>query len=157
MGSLGFTIDEVTMSPEVWKVMYSDTEIQKLLDIRNFEFGHFKPEKVSKYGAQRAVGMLSDPYVTLYTQNSEYGPRSNRKRQLPVGMVLLSSPEARKNKLGYGAYTYMDENENWVTVSGRYVQEFFKERRPPREEVLVTSRAVPIPGNTESWYVFQVL
>ena len=101
--------------------------------------------------------MISDPYLTLYTQNAEYGPRNNRQRQLPAGTILLSSPEARKNKLGYGAYTYMDENENWVTASGRYVQEFFKERRPPREEVLVTSRAVPLPENIESWYVLQVL
>ena len=157
LGHLGKTVDEFIMSPEVWKVMYSDTEIQKLLDIRQFEFGHFKPEQVSKYGAARPVGMLNDPFLTLYVQNAEYGPKSNRKRQLPIGMGLLVSPEARKNKLGYGAYTYMDENENWVTVSGRYVQEFFKERRPPREEVLVTSRAVPIPEDTESWYVFQVL
>jgi hypothetical protein len=72
-------------------------------------------------------------------------------------MVIFGSPEARQNKLGYGAVTYMDESENWVTVSGRYVQQFFKERRPPREEVLVTSRAVPIPANTESWSVLQAL
>ena len=157
MGHLGITVDKIIMSPEVWKVMYSDAEIQKLLDIRLYEFGQFKPEKVSKYGAARAVGMLNDPYVTLYTQNAEYGPRSKRQRQLPMGMVILSSPEARQNKLGYGAYTYMDENETWQTVSGRYVQEFFKERRPPREETLVTSRAVLIPANIESWYVFQVL
>jgi hypothetical protein len=157
MGSLGFTIDEGIMAPDVWKVMYSNSEIQKLLDIWNYEFGHFKPEQISKYGAARPVGMLSDPFITLFTQNSEFGPKSNRQRQLPAGTILLSSPEARKNKLGYGAYTYMDESENWVTVSGRYVQEFYKERRPPREEVLVTSRAVPIPENIESWFVFQVL
>jgi len=157
MGSLGYTIDEAIMSPEVWKVMYSNAEIQKLLDIRNYEFGKFKPEKISKYGQARAVGMLSDPDVTLFTQNAEYGPKGARVRQLPAGMVILACSIARENKLGYGAYTYMDENENWVTVSGRYVQEFFKERRPPREEVLVTSRAVPIPKNIESWFVFQVL
>jgi len=50
----------------------------------------------------------------------------------------------------------MDENENWVTVSGRYVQEFFKERRPPREEIVATSRAVPLPANIESWYILWV-
>jgi len=154
---LGKTVDEVIMSPEVWEVMYSDPEIQRLLDIRNFEFGHFKPELVSKYGAAQPVGMLSDPRVTLYTQDAEYGPKNNRQRQLPVGMVLFVSPDARKNKLGYGAYTYMDEDDNWVTVSGRYVQEFFKQRRPPKEEVLVTSRAVPMPYDVESWYVLQAL
>jgi hypothetical protein len=153
LGHLGYTVDEITMSPETWRIVYSDSVIQKLLDIRQFEFGSFKPEKLSKYGAARAVGFLSDPFVTLYTQNAEYGPRNDRKRQLPVGVVIFSSPEARQNKLGYGAVTYMDENENWVTVSGRYVQQFFKERRPPREEVLVTSRAVPIPGNMESWAI----
>ena len=157
MGHLGFTVDEVIMSPEVWQVMYKDPEIQKLLDIRLYEFGQFKPEQISKYGAAKPVGMLTDPYVTLYTQNAEYGPKTDRQRHLPIGMVLLVSPEARQNKLGYGAYTYMDENENWVTVSGRYIQQFFKERRPPREEVLVVSRAVPIPADTESWAIMSVL
>jgi len=155
LGHLGYTVDEVFMSPETWRIMYQDTLIQKLLDIRNFEFGSFKPEQVSKYGAARAVGFLSDPFVTIYTQNAEYGPRGGRRRQLPIGTVIFSSPEARQNKLGYGAVTYMDENENWVTVSGRYIQQFFKERRPPREEVLVTSRAVPIPGNIESWAILK--
>ena len=157
MGHLGFTIDEVIMSPEVWKVMYSNPEIQKLLEIRRYEFGTFKPEKISKYGAARPVGFLADPFVTLYTQNAEYGPRSNRKRQLPVDTILLVSSESRQNKLGYGAVTYMDENEDWQTVSGRYVQQFFKERRPPREEILVTSRAVPLPANIESWFIFKVI
>ena len=158
LADLGYTVDEVIMSPEVWAVMYQDEIIQKLLDIRNYEFGHFAPEReVSKYGAARRVGVLTDPFVPLYTQRAEYGPRGGRKRYLPAGMVLFVTQEARQNKLGYGAVTYMDESENWRTVSGRYVQQFFKERRPPREEVLVTSRAVPIPANTESWSVFQVL
>jgi hypothetical protein len=153
---LGKTVDELIMSPEVWEVVNSDSEIQKLLDIRNYEFGNFKPEQVSKYGAAEPVGMLSSPRVTLYTHDAEYGPKNNRQRQLPIGMVIFGTPDSRKNKLGYGAYTYMDENENWVTVSGRYVQEFFKQRRPPKEEVLATSRAVPIPYDIESWYILQV-
>ena len=158
MSDLGFTVDEVIMSPEVWAVMYQNEMIQRLLDISRYEFGHFAPEKeVSKYGAARRVGILTDPFVPLYTQRAEYGPKGNRQRYLPAGMVLFLTQESRQNKLGYGAVTFMDENENWQTVSGRYVQQFFKERRPPREEVLVTSRAVPLPANTESWSVFQVL
>ena len=158
LSHLGYMVDEVIMSPEVWAVMYQDTLIQKLLDIKNYEMGHFAPEKEpAKYGAARRVGVLTDPFVPLYTQMAEYGPKGNRQRYLPAGTVLFVSQEARRNKLGYGAVTYMDENEEWRTVSGRYVQQFFKERRPPREEVLVTSRAVPIPANTESWSVFQVL
>ncbi|MDR1704866.1 MAG: major capsid protein [Clostridiales bacterium] len=157
MSGLGYTIDEVIMSPEVWKVVYSDETIQKLLDIRRYELGEIAPESPSKYGAARRVGFLADPYVTLYVQNSEYGGTSNRQRHLPAGMVLFVSGDARRNKLGYGAYTYMDEEEQWQTVSGRYIQQFFKERRPPREEILVTSRAVPIPFNAESWYVLQAI
>lgn len=158
LSALGFTLDEIIMSPEVWAVMYQDPLIQKLMDVTRYDFGFFAPEQaLSKYGAARRVGVLSDPFVPLYTQMAEYGPRGNRTRYLPAGWVLFCTAEARQNKLGYGAVTYMDENENWVTVSGRYVQEFYKERRPPREEVLVTSRAVPLPANTESWSVFKVL
>jgi hypothetical protein len=158
LAALGFTVDEIIMSPEVWKVTYMDETIQKLLDNTRYDFGYFAPEKaVSKYGAARRVGVLNDPSVPLYVQMAEFGPKGNRQRLLPAGMVIFASPEARQNKLGYGAVTIMDENEEWVTVSGRYVQEFFKERRPPREEILVTSRAVPIPGNTESWSVVQAM
>jgi hypothetical protein len=157
LGHLGYTVDEIIMSPEVWAVIYQDPNIQKLLDIRRFEFGVFKPEMVSKYGAARVVGMLSDPFVTLYTQNAEFGGKSNRQRFLPAGTVLFVTRESKQNKLGFGAVTLMDEAEQFRTVSGRYVQEFFRERRPAREEVLVTSRAVPIPFNTESWAVMQVL
>ena len=158
LADLGFSVDEVIMSPEVWAVMYQDALIQKLLDISRFEFGFFAPEKEpSKYGAYRRVGVLTDPFVPLYTQRAEYGPKGKRQRYLPAGMMIFVTQEARRNKLGYGAVTYMDESENWQTVSGRYVQQFFKERRPPREEVLVTSRGVPLPENTESWSVLQAL
>ena len=158
LSHLGYTVDEVIMSPEVWAVVYQNELIQRLLDITRYEFGFFAPEKITtKYGAARRVGVLSDPFVPLYTQMAEYGPKGNRQRYLPVGMVIFGTQEARQNKLGYGAYTYMDENEEWVTASGRYIQQFFKERKPPREEVLVTSRSVPIPKSTESWSVFQVL
>jgi hypothetical protein len=157
LGHLGYTVEEVIMSPEVWAVMYQDPVIQKLLDIRRYEFGNFKPEMVSKYGAARPVGMLSDPYVMLYTQNAEFGGKSNRQRFLPVGCVLFVTRESKQNKLGYGSVTLMGEDEKFRTMSGRYIQEFFRERRPAREEVLVTSRAVPIPFNTESWAIMQVL
>jgi hypothetical protein len=158
LSALGYTVDEVIMSPEVWAVVYQDPLIQKLFDITRYEFGFFAPEQVlSKYGAARRVGVLSDPFVPLYTQMAEYGPKGNRQRYLPAGMVIYATAEARQNRLGYGAVTFMDENEEWVTASGRYIQQFFKERRPPREEVLVTSRAVPIPKNTESWYIQKVL
>ena len=158
MSRLGHTCDEIVMSPEAWATMYKDPLIQKLLDITRYEFGFFAPEQIqSKYGAARRVGVLADPFVPLYTQMAEYGPKSNLKRYLPAGMVLFGSPEARQNKLGYGAVTFMDDNGKWVTVSGRYIQQFFKEQRPPREEVLVTSRAVPLPSNVESWSVLQAL
>lgn len=157
MGHLGFTVDEIIMSPEVWTAVYSDSLIQTLLDIRRYEFGSFKPEQLSKYGAARAVGMLMDPYVTLYVQNSEYGPKGARKRHLPAGTVLFNSAEARKNKLGYGAFTFKDDAGQWQTESGRYIQQVFGERRPPRDEIVATSRPCPIPENVESWFVLQAL
>jgi len=158
LADLGHAVDGVIMSPEAWATIYKDELLMKLLDNQRYEFGFFAPEKVvPKYGAAIRVGVLADPFVPLYTQRAEYGPKGHRQRYLPAGMVIFETQEARQNKLGYGSVTYMDENEEWVTVAGRYIQQFFKERRPPREEVLVTSRAVPIPANTESWSVLQAL
>jgi len=151
----GHAVDEIYMAPDVWKALYSNETIQKLLDLRRFEMGEIAPEKIVKYGAAKPVGVLTDPWVTLYTQNSTIPGTTTP--HLPPGTVMYVSPDAKRNKIGFGAHMWQDPDGQWHWAPGRYIQEFHKEARPPREETLVTSRAMPIPFDMRSWYVQKVL
>ena len=69
----------------------------------------------------------------------------------------MLSAEAMQNRLMYGAETIVDENENCITVEGRYVPEFFVDRRHRTFTVLMTSRPLPAPYKSDSWWSAKVL
>jgi len=160
MGEMGFPITEAIMSPEVWEVMYNDSEILKLLDVRRYEFGMSNPGPVPAFGNATPVGMLSDPNLTLYSHNWTWADKRNRRhRYLPPGTVLLTSPQAKQNFMGYGAWLGKDpQSKKWMWYKGEYFQQYDDTKvDPPRDLLTVTSRPIAIPGNIDSWYVFKVL
>ena len=148
----GHMVDEIYMSTDVWKIILEDDRLLKLLDVRRLELGNLRPEKLSKYGAARVVGALTDPYVTLFTQESTVP--STTIPHMPAGTVIYSTPDAKRNKSGFGSHLYKDlQTNSWKYTSARYIQEFRSEAEPPREEVRVISRHMPIPFDMRSWFV----
>lgn len=160
MGEMGFQITDAIMSPEVWEVMYMDPTIQKLLDIQRYNFANFKPGPTPEFGAATPVGMIGDPSLTLWTHNWTYADSRNvRHRYLPAGTMLLISPQAKQNKMGYGAWLGKDpQTKQWQWYKGEYFQQYDDSKvDPPRDILTVTSRPLAIPGNIDSWYRLDAL
>jgi hypothetical protein len=160
MGTMGFQLTDAIMSPEVWRAMYNDDEIRALLDIRRYEFGELRPKSAAQFGAATFVGAIGDPDLRLWTHNWTYADNQNiRHRYLPPGYMLLISPQAKQNKMGYGAWLGKDpQTKAWMWYRGEYFQQYDDTATdPPRDILTVTSRPIAIPGNIDSWYVFKVL
>jgi hypothetical protein len=96
----------------------------------------------------------------MWTHNWTYADKNNdRHRYLPAGYMLLISPQAKQNKMGYGAWLGKDpQTREWKWYQGEYFQQYDDTKiDPPRDILTVTSRPIAIPGNIDSWYVFKVL
>jgi len=154
---LGFRPTEVYMSPEVWRFFENNEKWMKQLDNRRTEKGVFSPVEELEYGAPAYMGTARDPFLDFYTQESEYYDdlTGEVKRHLPVGSLILATPESKRNHFVNGAIDYM-ENGQFKTMSGEFVKEEWYDDRAATSEILVTSRAVPKPGNINSWLIANV-
>jgi len=155
---LGFNPTEAIMSPEVWRILEADKEWVAQLDNRRTEKGTIAPIEAIEYGAPAYMGTARDPFLDFYTQESEYYniETGQMERHLPIGTVILTTAESRRNRFVYGSIDYMESGQ-FRTVSGEFIREEWYDDRAATTEVLVTSRAVPIPANINSWLVAHVL
>lgn len=155
----GFKPIGALMSPEIWyKVFENDDKWMAQLDNKRVEKGRFAPEDAAEYGSPEFKGTVRDPFLDLFTQESEYfdDETGEMKRHMPENSLILYTQQATQNRFAYGSVDYM-ENGNYKTVSGEFIKETWHDDRAGTREVLVTSRAVPIPKNLHSWFVATVM
>ncbi|MCL2210788.1 MAG: major capsid protein [Treponema sp.] len=155
---LGFRPTEAIMSPEIWRFFEANEKWIAQLNNLRIEKGSIDPLEEIEYGAPAYMGQARDPFLKFYTQESEYYDIETKtmKRHLPEGSLILTTPEARRNRFVYGSIDYM-ENGQFRSVSGEFIREEWHDDRAATSEILVTSRAVPIPANTNSWLVATVM
>ena len=155
---IGFRPTEAIMSPEVWRLFEENEKWVKQLDNRRIEKGSIEPIEEIEYGAPAYMGEARDPFLKFYTQESEYYDdfTGTMKRHLPQGSLILITPQSKQNRFAYGSIDYM-EGGQFRTVSGEFIREEWHDDRAATSEVLVTSRAVPIPSNINSWLVASVM
>jgi hypothetical protein len=155
---LGFDPVEIIMSREVWNFIENDEKWMKQLDNLRTEKGRFAPEKAAEYGNAQYQGTMRDPFVDIYVQRSKYydDETETMQRHMPANSLIIITPESRRNNFAYGSIDYM-ENGQFKTVSGEFIKEVWHDDRAGTREILVTSRAVPKPGNLNSWLVATVM
>jgi hypothetical protein len=155
---LGFRPTEAIMSPEVWRLFENDEKWIKQLDNKRIERGSIAPIEEIEYGAPAYMGEARDPFLKFYTQESEYWDdvTETMKRHLPAGSLILTTPQSKNNRFAYGSIDYM-ENGEFRTVSGEFIREEWHDDKAATSEILVTSRAVPVPSNINSWLVATVM
>jgi len=155
---LGFRPTEAIMSTEVWRLFEENEKWTKQLDNKSIEKGQIAPIEEIEYGAPSYMGRARDPFLDFYTQESEYydDVTKTMKRHLPEGSLILTTSESKRNRFAYGSIDYM-ENGEFKTMSGEFIREEWHDDRAGTSEVVVTSRAVPVPANINSWLVATVM
>lgn len=73
----------------------------------------------------------------------------------PKTAILFSSRE--RNFMLYGAVTYLDKSGEYVSEMNEYVPYVVSEYDPPMKKLVVSSRALPMPRDIESWLVLKEL
>jgi len=154
---LSFDPVEIIMSREAWNFLENDEKWMKQLDNLRTEKGRFAPEKAAEYGNAAYQGTMRDPFVDIYVQRSKYfdDVTQTMKRHIPAYSMIIVTPESRRNKFAYGAIDYQEGGVK-KSVSGEFIKERWYDDRAGTTEIVVTSRAVPKPGNLNSWLVATV-
>lgn len=157
-----YTPNGLLMELSVSKVFLQDEDIKEYLDNRRFEMGIIKPGELNdQFGSAQYFGTFAYPglgILELYTYDGTYKNDENKETPyLDEGRILMLTNEARQNRILYGAYDVVDENEQVLTVEGNYVPEDFVDRRAKTFTTMVTSRPMPAPYKGDSWWTAKVL
>jgi hypothetical protein len=158
LADYGFDVVEIIMGRNVWKFLESDERWMSQLNNERTEKGKFAPEKVAEYGNAGFMAEMKDPFVKIYIQRSKYYDEITGTMQshLPDNTLIMVTQESKRNRFAYGSIDYM-EGGQFKTASGEFIKEVWYDDRAAVREVLVTSRAVPVPGNLNSWLVATVM
>ncbi len=150
------------MDMSVADVLMKDEEYKAMLDNLRMEMGQIAPGPiVDLFQAAQFFGKIKYPGIgelDLFTYDGTY--KNDQNREVPYldeGRILMLSDEATQNRMLYGAVTVMDESGKFVTVEGRYVPEYYTDRRTKTQTVMVTSRPLPAPYQSDSWWSAKVL
>jgi len=164
--------DMLLMELSVADIFMNDPDYRAMLDNTRMEMGRIAPGPVNDlFQTAQYFGQIKWPglgVLDLYTYAGTYKKEVKdpitgvityeEAPYLDEGRVLMLTPEARRNRILYGAETIvMEGSEEVVTVEGRYVPEIYTDRRAKTKTYMVTQRAMPAPFKDDSWWTVKVL
>jgi len=162
--------DMLLMDLSVANVFLKDEDYKTMLDNLRMEMGRIAPGPVNDlFETAQFFGQIKWPglgVLDVYTYCGTYKEEVRKpdgtigyeeRPYFDEGRVLMLTPEARQNRILYGAETIIPEDSTEpVTVEGRYVPEVFTDRRAKTKTFLVTQRAMPAPYKDDSWWTAKV-
>lgn len=150
------------METGVADVLIKETEWKEMLDNLRMEMGQIAPGPMNDiYETAQFFGKLKWAGIgelDLFTYNGTYkNDEGEEEGYLDEGRVLMLSAEAMQNRFMYGCVTFMDEQSRRImSVEGRYVPQIFTDARAGTQTVMVTSRSMPAPFKSDSWWTAKV-
>ena len=149
------------MSVDAANAFIGNANVQKLLDIRNYEIATIKPRELSN--GVSFIGNIPMMGLSIYTYDEWYlddwtDPDSPvTKPYVPDGTVGLFSTAARFDML-YGAISnFNGKTQAPQTFTGKRYSESFLSSDNRVRTVRISSRPLAVPHNLKSWYIAKVL
>lgn len=157
----GFTNCNVClMADDVATEFVKDTEIQKLLDTKNYELAVIKPSQkennVTYMGTIHELGLDIYKYNEWFLDDWTNPDDPQELPMVPSGTLMMASTAAQYS-MYYGAITILDQKTGkFVTVEGKYVPDTFIKKRPDLRFLSMQAAPIPVPHEVDSWMVAKV-
>ncbi|MFC3802812.1 major capsid protein [Cohnella sp. GCM10012308] len=150
------------VATDVANAFIENAKIQKLLDIRGFTLGGVAPRP--PVGGATYIGYLNYPGVEIWSYDEWYLDDTDLdgngdpklKPMVPAGTVAFL-PTDPLFTFHYGGITIMGDDGNFRTIEGDRVPESWAEKSPAVRWLQISSKPLPVPVNSDAWYVAKVL
>ena len=143
-------------------VLMADANIQKLLDIKDYDIARIAPKELP--GNVAYIGTIQRWGLDIYSYNETYvddwtTPGTDvTKEYMPAGGVLLLPERNPGMCIDYGRLVEADERNNrFITIDAARSFTSWMEKKPARRFVCVDSRPLPVPREINAWYFASVL
>ncbi len=155
--SRGLPATELIVAPDVGDVMLADANIQKLLDLRNYNIGGVDPELLPAGAARIARLNIKGRMIDVIAYEDSYeDDEGNVKQYIPAGHIVVTAPAAGRTL--YGAVTQVEQSDGaFHTYTGRRVPKYLSNADNNTRSLTITSCPLLIPNQKNPWIAGKVI
>lgn len=149
--SRGLPASELIVAPDVADTIINSADIQKLLDIKNFNIGAIDPKTLpagaAVIGRINVHGRMIDIISYEETYESDNGTAT---QYIPAGKVILTAPAAGRTL--YGAVTQVEQFDGqFHTYPAKRVPKYLASAEGNTRTLTLTSCPLLIPNQKNPW------
>ena len=152
----GLSATELICGSDAADAILSNAEIQKLLDIKNYNVGRIDPSTLPNGASHIATINVMGRLIDVICYDEEYTEGSQTKAYIDPKNVILTAPAAGRTL--YGAVSQVEQSDGlFHTYTGRRVPKYLSNAEGNTRTLTITSCPLLIPNNKNPWIVAKVL
>lgn len=157
LSAKGLAATDLICSPDVADTIINDANIQKLLDIRNYNVGEVAPVALPNGVALICKLNVKGKIISVYSYEETYTDDDGvDKLYIPSGKCILTAPNAGRTL--YGAVSQVEQSDGMFhTYTGRRVPKYLSDANKNTRELFLSSRPLLIPNNKNAFIVADIL
>lgn len=152
----GLPASELIVSSDVATIIMNDAEIQKLLDLKNYNIGMIEPMELPDGVTRLCVLNVYGRDITILVYDETYENEDGVDTPyIPAGTVVLTAPAVGRTM--YGAITQLEQADGaFHTYTGRRVPKYLSDAVGNTRSITVSSAPLLIPNRRNSWITSKV-
>lgn len=149
--SRGLPASELVVAPDVADTVINDPNIQKLLDIRNYNLGSVEPKLLPEGATIVCRVNILGRMIDVISYDEQYEADNGTTTQyIPAGKAILTAPAAGRTL--YGAVTQVEQYDGqFHTYAARRVPKYLSSAEGNTRTLTITSCPLLIPNQKNPW------
>ena len=152
----GLPATDLIVGADVADAILANAEIQKLLDLKNYEAGRIDPSVLGNGATHIATLNAKGRIINVICYDEEYTDGSDTKPYIDPKSVILTAPGAGRTL--YGAVSQVEQSDGqFHTYTGKRVPKYLSNAEGNTRSLTLTSCPLLIPNNKNPFIVAKVL
>jgi hypothetical protein len=154
-GASGFNADLIVMGKDAGDAFESNPQVMEAYNKLAISSGQIDPKQLADYGV---VQLGTWRGIPLYVSEEQYEDTDGTmKFYVPPKEVLVAASSVQST-MAYSAVAQVNQDGTGMQpIEGRRIPLVFWDKEEDYRRLRLSSRPVPVPANTSSWTVLQVL
>ena len=152
----GLAASDLVVGADAADAILANSEVQKLLDIKNYEAGHIDPATLGNGATHIATLNVKGRLLNVICYDEEYTEGSEVKSYIDPKTVILTAPGAGRTL--YGAVSQVEQADGlFHTYTGKRVPKYLSNAEGNSRSLTMTACPLLIPNNKNPFIVAKVL
>ena len=154
--SRGLGATDLIVGADVADAMLTNKEIQRLLDLKNYEIGRIDPSVLGNGATHITTLNAKGRQINVICYDEEYTEGSETKPYIDPKSVILTAPGAGRTL--YGAVSQVEQGDGMFhTYTGKRIPKYLSNAEGDTRTLTLTSCPLMIPNNKNPFIVAKVL